>query len=75
MAYASSSQLQKLLAINSGQFGNMPEVLAMAGVLCIMVCRSGFNPAKSLLRSIVEKKDHHSNPVQPCGPVSMTDHQ
>jgi len=50
----------------------MPEILALAGCLPIMLGRQGMNPKKSILVDLVCKKNASGFPVQPCGDLKMS---
>ena len=62
----------KLLTCRSGKHGKMPEILALAGCLPIMLGRQGINPKKSILVDLVCKKNASGFPVQPCGDLKMS---
>ena len=62
----------KLLTCRSGKHGKMPEILALAGCLPIMLGRQGMNPRKSTLADLVCKRNASGFPVQPCGDLKMS---
>ena len=62
----------KFLTCRSGNYKKMPEVLALAGCIPIMLGRQGINPRKSTLVDLVTKKDASGRPGQPCGEIKMT---
>ena len=62
----------KFLTCRSGNYKKMPEVLALAGCIPIMLGRQGMNPRKSTLVDLVTKKDASGRPGQPCGDIKMT---
>ena len=53
----------KFLTCRSGNYKKMPEVLALAGCIPIMLGRQGMNPRKSTLVDLVTKKDASGRPA------------
>lgn len=64
-----------MLTVNSGRYGKQTEIIVLAGSLGLHLAPQGQNPAKSILRGIVEKRDSKGHPAQPCGEITMNDHQ
>lgn len=64
----------KLLKVKNANFGENTEIVCLAGSLCVCLAHQGSNPQKSYLRDLVCKKDRNGKPVQPCGPITMSNH-
>lgn len=64
----------RLLKVKNANFGENPEIVCLAGSMCVSLAHQGLNPQKSILRDLVCKKDRNGKPVQPCGPIIMSLH-